>query len=313
MTIKKNVILIGICRILSGMIGGKEYENESAYIRCPNCGRVINSFTRNCTACGFELRNIGTSSAVREFTLKLENLEKRRCESPNGLSFFYNNIFISRTDEQEISLIPNYSIPNTKEDMLEFIILATSNINYESFDSTNTKITKSEKALAEAWRSKIKQVYEKARMSYGDAEDFERIQNLYDESNKKVRKSKRCGVIKWCMLFGWVPMLFIVAFIVLGLKALAAEKKEVARMETIYNEAQTALVDKEYETALLNAESLVYSPNIHNENTAELKRKWDVKRKVLIDEILSEAERAGIKLEYTPTNDSSGENSTEKN
>lgn len=48
---------------------GTQSENESADIRCPNCGRVINSFTRNCTACGFELRNIGTSSAVREFTL----------------------------------------------------------------------------------------------------------------------------------------------------------------------------------------------------------------------------------------------------
>ena len=82
-----------------------------------------------------------------------------------------------------------------------------------------------------------------------------------------------------------------------------AEKKEIARMESIYEEAQTALENNEYRKALLNAEDLVYSPSITNGNTDELKRQWDIKRELLVDEILEEAEKNGVKLEYTSPQD----------
>ena len=42
---------------------------------------------------------------------------------------------------------------------------------------------------------------------------------------------------------------------------------------------------------------------ITNKDTKELKRQWDIKRELLVDEILQEAEKNGIKLEYTPPQD----------
>lgn len=290
----------------------KVYEGK--IYKCPNCGEVLKSFARNCPACGFELRGTKATSAVREFALKLEAIEARReYEKPKGIfSASQNQMNISKTDEQKINLIQNFSVPNTREDMLEFMILATSNINTKSYDSANSSITKGEKAITDAWNSKIKQVYEKAKRSYGDAADFAEIQELYDKSNFEIKKAKKTGIIKWGLMFGWIPILSIIVFSVLGIKAPGAEKKEIARMESIYKEAQTALENDEYKRALLNAEGLVYSPNITNGNTEELKRQWDIKRELLVDEILEEAEKNGIDLEYTPQDDTTSDDTSAK-
>lgn len=273
--------------------------------KCPNCGEVLKAFMRNCPTCGFELREVKPTSAVREFALKLEAIEARReYEKPKGLFLnTRNQINISKTDEQKINLIQNFSVPNTKEDMLEFMILATSNINVKAYDSTNTSITKGEKAITDAWNSKIKQIYEKAKRSYGEKQDFAAIQELYTQSFHKIKKAKKTGIVKWGVMFGWIPILLVIIFLVAGIKAPGAEKREVARLETIYKEAQIALKNNEYKKALLSAEEIVYSPNITNRNTDDLKRQWNIKRELLVDEILHEAEKNGVQLEYSTLQD----------
>ena len=241
----------------------RQQEYVGKIYKCPNCGEVLKAFVRNCPSCGLELRGAKATSAVREFALKLEAIEARReYEKPKGIfSATQNQINISKTDEQKINLIQNFSVPNTKEDMLEFMILATSNINTRSYDSTNTNITKGEKAIADAWNSKIRQVYEKAKKSYGDEADFRMIQELYDECNLEIKNVKKAGILKWALMAGWMPILFIVIFVIASIKAPGVERKEVIRMESIYDEVQTALKNGEYKKALLNAEGLVYSPS----------------------------------------------------
>lgn len=285
----------------------RDYEYEGKVYKCPNCGEVLKSFMRNCPACGFELRNVKATNAVKEFAMKLEAIEASR--KYEGRFARYSQSGISKTDEQKINLIQNFSVPNTKEDMLEFMILATSNIDVKTYDSTNTSITKREKAIADAWNSKIKQVYEKAKRSYGDEEDFRAIQELYDKCSFEIKRENKKGILKWGLLFGWIPIFIIIAFIVAGIKAPSAEKKEVARLETIYEEAQNALENSEYKKALLNAEGLVYEPSVTNKNTEELSRQWNIKRELLIDEILTKAHANGVDLEYTPVQD---EETTEK-
>ena len=54
---------------------------------------------------------------------------------------------VSKTDEQKISLIKSFAVPNSKEDLLEFMILATSSMNMSVYDSANTSISKSEKEV----------------------------------------------------------------------------------------------------------------------------------------------------------------------
>lgn len=276
----------------------RKQEFASKIFKCPNCGEVLKSFEISCPVCGLELRGTKASSAVKEFALKLEAIESRReYEKPRGLFFsvFEVQQRISKTDEQKISLIKSFSVPNSKEDMLEFMILATSNMNMNIYDSSNTSVSKSEKEINAAWFSKVQQVYEKAKRSYSTDDTFTEIKTLYDSCNNEIKKSKKKGIIKWTLLFGWMPILFVVIFLWIAIYSPIDEKKEVARLDAIVKEIETQLENGEYKYALMNADGLVYSGSIRND---EQSRRWEIKREYWIDKVIEEAADEGVILEY---------------
>lgn len=67
-----------------------------------------------------------------------------------------------KSPEQKDDLIRNFYIPNTKEDICEFFILAVSNI-------------KAEDDCADAWLAKLEQAYQKARLAFGNDSSFSEI------------------------------------------------------------------------------------------------------------------------------------------
>lgn len=110
--------------------------------KCPNCGEVLNSFVTNCPTCGHEIRDAQGVSSVRQLAIKLEQLESKR--PPKKGTNIFAQIFSGGTqlqsiDEQKIDLIRNFSIPNTKEDVLEFIVLAAANIDLKVYGLDSDK------------------------------------------------------------------------------------------------------------------------------------------------------------------------------
>lgn len=300
------------CSAADGNSGYTQRKQEFAgkLYKCPNCGEVLKAFELNCPACGYELRGVKASGAVKEFALKLEAIEsKREYGKHRGLfAVAEAQQRISKTDEQKISLIKSFPVPNSKEDMLEFMILATSSMNMRAYDSANTNISKSEKEVNAAWFSKVQQVYEKAKRTYTTDSTFAEIKTLYDSCNEKIKKSKKKGIAKWGLMFGWIPVLFVVVFIGIGIYSPISEKKEVDRLETIVIEIESQLKRGEYKYALMNANTLVYSGIIRNE---EQERQWIVKREYWIDKIIEEAADNGIILERPTDDESENTNSTE--
>lgn len=270
---------------------------EGKIHKCPNCGEILKAFELNCPACGYELRDRKTPSAVKEFVLKLEYIESRReYEKPRGFFTAAEALQrVSKTDEQKISLIKSFSVPNSKEDMLEFMILATSNINTRTYDSTNTTISKSEKELSAAWYSKAQQVYEKAKHSYSSDSTFTDIKELYDSCNEKIKKAKKNGIFKWFLLFGWIPLIWIIIIVFLVISEPKEEAKELQRLENIVIEVEMALENDEYDLAMMHAKSIDYSAGISND---EMERQWDIKRDYLIKKIIDVAAEDGIVMEY---------------
>ena len=163
------------CGAATGEVKSETAQRKVVYDgevhKCPNCGEIVNSFVLNCPSCGHELRNSASTSLVQELASKLEDLELRR--EPRKRRTVKDELLrtnnLSKTDEQIISLIRSFAIPNTKEDILEFIILASSNINVELYGENNlTPENEVLKAVSDAWIAKFEQAYRKAQFSFSE-------------------------------------------------------------------------------------------------------------------------------------------------
>ena len=182
--------------------------------KCPNCGEVLNSFLINCPACGYELRSTKASNAVREFVLKLEAIESSR-EQEKPKNVFTRNLKtdkITKTDEQKINLIRNYFIPNTKEDIIEFLILASSNIDFKLYGDNTSGI---QREISDAWLAKFDQAYQKAKLTFGKNPDFQYMKNIFNETHRKINKVKRNYVLLIIISILGTLLFFFIMFLLL--------------------------------------------------------------------------------------------------
>lgn len=126
--------------------------------KCPNCGELLKSFTTVCPTCAYELRSLHTNSPVEALAKKVE---------------------MASSLDDKIELIANFYIPNTKEDIYDFFILAVSNLEDKWYDTDD------------AWRAKLEQAYHKAKLSFGNTPEFEYLEKLYNRTRKEVTKREK--------------------------------------------------------------------------------------------------------------------------
>ena len=186
--------------------------------KCPNCGEVLNSFVTNCPACGYELRDTKNSSAVEELSRKLEEIEQNRDRtkvSTKILGAFNLSDGLTKTDEQKISLIRNFPIPNTKEDLYEFLILSKSNIEIDLYE--NTQIKSARLAISDAWKAKFEQAYQKAKLLLKNDDRMIEIDAMYKEINHSINKAKRKTWVILGVVFGILVVMYASIFGIIGL------------------------------------------------------------------------------------------------
>lgn len=157
-------------------------------LKCPNCGETLNSFAVNCPTCGYELRHTNAADSIKTLSEKLEKIESHR-HSSIGSTFSKMFNQVSSLDEQKINLIRNFAIPNTKEDVLEFVILAAANIDVKTYSAGQTKAAQRE--LSDAWLAKLEQAYQKAQLMFPSSPEFQNIESIYNQKLKQIKKEKR--------------------------------------------------------------------------------------------------------------------------
>lgn len=266
--------------------------------KCPQCGEVLNSFTPLCPACGYEIRGVKAVNSVKELQHKLELIESGR-ESKRTRSKkdrLYGEE-LTKTDEQKISLIRSFAIPNTKEDLYEFLILAGSNIDVDLYDGSVLK-NDARLAVSDAWKAKYEQAYQKAKILLNKDQRFSEIEAIYNTTHKSIKqaKGKQWKIVGylWGSLIGFVVFLAII-LIPLSKKEEAAE---LERLDNIILDVQEALDNEEYSHALRIADSIDYQ-----RYDVEMERKWDLEKEYWIEKVLAEAAKHGIDLDYTPSTD----------
>jgi hypothetical protein len=126
--------------------------------KCPSCGAIIKAFIANCTDCGHEFSSIGSSSAMKEFRKKLE----------------------AGNDEKDIELIKSFHVPNTKEDLVEFLTLSIT--NYKRATS---------KELQLAWLSMAENIMLKINLVFKDSDPLViNFRETLKKAQKEVAKKK---------------------------------------------------------------------------------------------------------------------------
>lgn len=159
----------------------KPVSRDEQVRHCPACGEVVGAGDVVCPTCGFELRDVANGS-IAQLSEKLEAIERGRPEKTLGEAWGS----ISATDEKKINLIRTWPIPNVKEDLVEFLIMASGNC----VPAARWRKKAAEDALTQAWRSKFDQAYAKAEMKFGDTAEFGRIRSLKSEVQKKTTLAK---------------------------------------------------------------------------------------------------------------------------
>ena len=181
-----------------------QYE---ALFKCPNCGSSIGKLDAVCPYCGAQVVNRKASSSVQMFADELDRIEAEATEdepkglignyaSAFGLGKAFEKTYGNKTFNRKISLISAFPIPNTVEEISEFILLAVANIdvrfgkksvrnslyghvgNWDYCDIT----------LAKTWINKLEQAYHKAELSFSTHPIFPKIKSIYESKMKELNR-----------------------------------------------------------------------------------------------------------------------------
>lgn len=253
---------------------------EGVIHKCPNCGMRINAFETVCSKCGYELRSVRAGNAVSEFAQKLEQIEALRVHNECNVPTKENEL--TNTDKQKIALIRSFAIPNTKEDLYEFMILAGVNIDTEVM----IEYAKGEPARAEAdaWAAQFEQAYKKAKFSFYNDAGLATFEQIYKEKIvgvKKLRKKKErkdyiigCGAILALVAI----VIWFIVFVADVVRIEIAENRLEKRLEQVYNHME----EEKYELAYAETINLIfYGSNSKNSRKAE--EKWTRIREQIMD------------------------------
>lgn len=264
-------------------------------IKCPNCGEILNAFSSQCPACGYELRNSDSSDSIKAFTQELKNIEAERTNNKNGglkntlAKAFGTNNTTDHIDQLLANRISNFAVPNTKEDIFEFMILAASNIDPMSHNTSNEGYSSSEREsklmISNAWDAKYNQVYQKAKIMFPEDSRLITIENLYNNKQKQIKKEKFRETKSNIFLFsaGFAIMLMLGGMI---LFFNSSEAKLDKQLNTTVVEIQEDISNGDYDSALIKANGLRYDEGL-SKNKAE---QWDEQREYLIDLIMDKKE-----------------------
>lgn len=159
----------------------KASNKEGEVRKCPHCGSPVSSFRTTCQECGHEFRN---AEAVKSAAILFEQIKSLEMEKTRELALHEDNknkqlkafggvysrerrkqrddlvenlneaekAIKKRFNEAKASLIKLYAVPNTNQDLLEFLTMAAAAACRNDGDVEEEE---------EAWLQKTDQIYQK--------------------------------------------------------------------------------------------------------------------------------------------------------
>ena len=262
--------------------------------KCPQCGQVLESFQTRCPACGYEITGVDAANSVKRF------FEAYQRETDKA---------------RQLELIKNFPVPNTKEDILEFALLASQQVKsfaksqssrlnmttaqygergvFGRITGTANKVSREDFYIA--WKDKLEQVQLKAEFAFGeDKRGFEQISKIVSDaiavSEKFEKKKKLMKLIPWGVLLAFVIMTAVLLYSTyatldatldsINAKDDAKEAQETTRLESLMTEIQADISSGNYDSAELKLTELHWK-YYGSTNQEEWNAKHDILQKRL--------------------------------
>ena len=167
---------------------------DNKTINCPSCGSPTNSFEARCLHCSHEFKNIKASSISIKIQEELQKIhfeveDQYRddlIETYGDLSNFTEFELEEKLHAKKISYLNTLPIPNSREDILEFLALSAplsfnekkSGLKY-TFKNWGQDPHIGDSPLGRAWRAKLEQTIIKAKLSLSDDSEILALINDY--------------------------------------------------------------------------------------------------------------------------------------
>lgn len=256
--------------------------------KCPNCGGIINAFEVKCPVCGHEFRNNESSSSTKLFAKHIQEIEASR---PNrlGKRKIWEINEIDKTDQEVISLIKNFPVPNNVEDMFEFMSLALSNINYQAL-AGHPDYSDAEKQKSEAWLNKMSQIYTKASMMNIGEQEYIKLTQIHSAILDKKKIAEKEQIRKGRKEWRFLLRLILGSLGVIIACSILAMIHENHTASDYIEKIEQALSSSDYEDALMYTELLMCERGDETELTA----------KKYIKKILEQSYNDNVVIEFVP-------------
>lgn len=163
----------------------RQQEYIGKVYKCPHCGNVVNQSDAVCNSCGNHLSGKQSVVSAMDFQQKMMEIEMSRKKT----GFWDKD---NETDKRVLALVKSYPIPNSIEDIVEFMHIAIGNIDVGASKKSFVNWLDSDvptNQLSNAWVAKMQQIYKKAELYFPNEPEFAHIKEVYQDMMKKLKLS----------------------------------------------------------------------------------------------------------------------------
>ncbi|WP_353079210.1 hypothetical protein [Flavobacterium sp.] len=156
--------------------------------KCPACGAMVQTYSTNCSDCGHDFRNVESANSIIEFFKDYQTIESKIVFKDNnnngglmskvfgGLDNIGGGDWKRAVFTKKKEFIMHFPIPNSKEDILEFLSMAiplaspAKKTTFSAFKKFGAHFGDDHAKnydfmIAEVWMQKCEQILMKARLS----------------------------------------------------------------------------------------------------------------------------------------------------
>lgn len=174
----------------------KQPSNKYGGVRkCPACGAQISAGTAICPECGHEFVGVGAVSSIEKLSKLIEDASQRDSAQSAVRQLFAQS-------SQVVSVIKNFPIPNTAEDLLEFCLVCETR-------GKNDKTLPVEYAYYEKYRESVN----KAKTFFGNDSRFQPLITRFDKTSRKMSGYTK----KLLMSTGGLLLMFLFLLLMIAL------------------------------------------------------------------------------------------------